>query len=97
MESGLTPSRDRDKSESKSAVIIAINGFLLSVFFILWGMIILVRFYVFDHLLYNLFLFCMMTTGKSDYVHLLLNCLMNQIYRSSVQHLFLKPGSVRNH
>lgn len=63
MEPGQTPSRDRDKSESKSAIIIAISGFLLSVFFILWAMIILVRFYVFDHLLYNLFLCCMMATG----------------------------------
>jgi len=33
------------------------------VFFILWALIVLVRFYVFDHILYNLFLFCMMTTG----------------------------------
>lgn len=57
------PRVDRDKYETKSAIV-AVSGFILSVFFILWALIVLVRFYVFDNILYNIFLICMMTTGE---------------------------------
>lgn len=55
--------RDRDDHETKS-VTIAFGGFILSVFFILWALIVLVRFYVFDNIFYNLFLFCLLTIGR---------------------------------
>lgn len=56
--------RDRDDHETKSATI-ALGGFILSVFFIIWALIVLVRFYVFDNVFYNLFLFCLLTIGKN--------------------------------
>ena len=63
-----TQRKDRDTYETK-AVIIAVSGFILSVFFILWAFIVLVRFYVFENILYNLFLLCMLTTGKKINFH----------------------------
>lgn len=56
------PRENRNDRETKSALI-GISGFVLSVFFILWALIILVRFYIFDSILYNVFLFCMLLTG----------------------------------
>lgn len=53
----------RGDHETKAALI-ACCGFLLSTFFIVWALLILVRFYIFDNIFYNLFLFCMLTTGK---------------------------------
>lgn len=56
------PRQNRNDHETKSAMI-AVCGFVLSVLFILWALIVLVRFYVFDSILYNIFLLCMMLTG----------------------------------
>lgn len=56
------PRKNRNDHETKS-VMIGISGFVLSVFFILWALIVLVRFYIFDNVLYNIFLFCMLLTG----------------------------------
>lgn len=57
------PRVDLIDHESKSAFI-ALSGFTLSVFFILWALIVLVRFYIFDNILYNIFLLCMLVAGK---------------------------------
>lgn len=57
--------RDRDGGHETESVTIALGGFILSVFFILWALIVLVRFYVFDNVFYNLFLFCLLTIGKN--------------------------------
>lgn len=54
----------RNDHESKTALI-ALSGFTLSVFIILWALIVLVRFYIFDSILYNIFLLCMLVTGKN--------------------------------
>lgn len=63
---------DEDECDT-SAAAIALSGFCLSVFFIWWAMIILVRFYIFDNILYNLFIFCMLVTGEQckDFVSIL--------------------------
>lgn len=60
------PRKDHGDHATRSvkSVTIAISGFVLSVFFILWALLVLVRFYVFDNILYNLFLLCMMSTGN---------------------------------
>lgn len=55
---------NEDENDSKS-VIVALSGFGLSVVFIWWAMIILVRFYIFDGILYSLFIFCMLVTGTN--------------------------------
>lgn len=57
------PKNVRDAHETKSLVI-ALSGFILSVFFIIWALIILVRFYIFDNIFYNIFLACMFLTGN---------------------------------
>lgn len=68
---------NRDAHETKSLVI-AFSGFLLSVFFIVWALIVLVRFYIFDNILYNIFLMCMLMTGNglSDGICFLLSIFM---------------------
>lgn len=53
----------RDGHQTKCAAI-GLGGFIISVFFIYWSLIVLVRFYVFDNAFYNLFLLCMMGTGE---------------------------------
>lgn len=53
----------RNEHLTKCAAI-GLGGFVMSVFFITWALVVLVRFYVFDSIFYNLFLVCMLTTGK---------------------------------
>lgn len=57
------PRKDRDDHETKAALM-GVSGFAMSVLIILWSLIILVRFYIFDSLFYNLFLFCMLVSGQ---------------------------------
>lgn len=52
-----------DRNNTKSAIVAA-SGFCLSIFFIWWALIILVRFYVFENILYNVFICCMLVIGK---------------------------------
>lgn len=75
----------RSDVETKSAII-ALIGFILSVFFIVWALIILVRFYIFDNILYNLFLFCMMVLGIGFNISSL-----NLILSDFTEHIFLLP------
>lgn len=48
-----------------TASIIGLSGFGLSVFFMWWAMIVLVRFYIFDNILYTIFMFSMLVTGEN--------------------------------
>ena len=53
----------RNEHQIKCAIL-GLSGFVLSVFFILWGLLVLVRFYIFDSILYNLFLLCILFSGN---------------------------------
>lgn len=54
---------NRSDDDTKIAII-ALSGFIISVFLILWALLALVRFYVFDNVFYSLFIFCTLVTGK---------------------------------
>lgn len=43
--------------------VTAIGGFILSILLILIALVILVRFWVFENILYNLFVFCFLSVG----------------------------------
>lgn len=52
------------KSDLETRVaVLAISGLILSVLIIIWALVILVRFWIFDSIYYNIFLLCMLSAG----------------------------------
>jgi hypothetical protein len=70
--------KERDDHETKAALM-GVSAFAMSVLIILWSLIILVRFYIFDSLFYNLFLFCMLVSGTLIFLKKLLKIKMELI------------------
>lgn len=58
-----TSSKNAEFHHSAQTISTAIIGFILSVFLILIGLIILVRFWVFENILYNLFVLSFLVVG----------------------------------
>lgn len=52
-----------DQNHEIKTAILAISGFIFSLVFMLWSLVILVRFWIFDSILYNLFVISMLTVG----------------------------------
>lgn len=62
-EDGGREFKTRQTENRQLQVILGLVGFLLSVVFVFWGMLVLVRFWIYSNILYNIFILSMLLAG----------------------------------
>ena len=77
----------RSDHEIKIAII-GLSGFFLSTLIILWALVILIRFYIFEGPIYTFFTFCMLTSGEKSSKFPLKICFnLDYLFRNHFQHV----------